>query len=52
MEFTALFILLLFAMAGAWWGSRSIALVIFTIALFASMATYVHHATDTLPLSF
>jgi hypothetical protein len=33
-------------------GSRRLALALFSIVLVASVATYLHHATDTLNLSF
>ena len=52
MEFTALFLLVLAAMVVSWWGSHRLALALFSIALVASVATYLHHATDTLNLSF
>jgi Family of unknown function (DUF5993) len=52
MEFTALFLCVLVFMAVSWWGSRRLALTLFSIALVASVATYLHHATDTLNLSF
>jgi hypothetical protein len=52
MEFTALFLLVLAVMAVSWWGSHRLALALFSIALVASVATFLHHATDTLNLSF
>jgi hypothetical protein len=52
MEFAALFLGLVVVMAAAWWGSRKLALTLFAIALAASAATYLHHATDVLKLSF
>jgi len=36
----------------AWRGSRSLAFTLFAVVLAASVATYLHHATDTLKLSF
>jgi hypothetical protein len=36
----------------AWRGSRSLALGLFAVVLIASIATYLHHATDALKLSF
>jgi hypothetical protein len=39
-------------MAVSWWGSHRLALALFSIALVASVAIYLHHATDTLNLSF
>jgi hypothetical protein len=38
--------------AVAWRGPRSLALTLFAVTLIASIATYLHHATDTLKLSF
>ena len=52
MEFTLLFLSVLVVMAVSWWGSRRLALALFVVALAASAATYLHHATDTLTLSF
>jgi uncharacterized membrane protein len=52
MEFTALFLGVGVVVAVSWWGSRRLALALFTIALIASVATYLHHATDVLKLSF
>jgi general stress protein CsbA len=52
MEFTALFLCVLVVMAASWWGSHRLALALFSIVLAASVATYLHHATDTLNLSF
>jgi hypothetical protein len=33
-------------------GPRPLALALFAVVLIASVATYLHHATDTLKLSF
>jgi len=52
MEFTALFLAVTIAMLVAWFGRRSVALALFAVVLAASVATYLHHATDTLKLSF
>jgi uncharacterized membrane protein len=52
MEFTVLFLCVLLVMAVSWWGSHRLALALFSIVLVASVATYLHHATDTLNLSF
>jgi len=52
MEFTVLFLCVLVAMAVSWRGSHRLALALFSIVLVASVATYLHHATDTLILSF
>lgn len=52
MEFSALFLGIMVVMGVAWWGSRTLALTLFIAVLIASAATYVHHATDVLKLSF
>jgi uncharacterized protein DUF5993 len=52
MEFTALFLAVTVVMFVAWRGPRSLALTLFAAVLLASVATYLHHATDTLKLSF
>jgi hypothetical protein len=52
MEFSALFLGVVIVMAASWWGSRRLAMALFAVALVASVATYLHHATDVLTLSF
>jgi hypothetical protein len=52
MEFSALFLSVVIVMAVSWWGPRRLALALFAVALIASIATYLHHATDVLKLSF
>ena len=52
MEFTALFLALTIVMLAAWLGPRRLALALFAVTLVAAVATYLHHATDTLKLSF
>ena len=52
MEFTAQFLAGTVVMLVAWRGPRSLALLLFAAVLLASVATYLHHATDTLKLSF
>ena len=52
MEFTALFLAVTVVMLAAWWGSRTLTLTLFGVTLIASAATYLHHATDKLALSF
>lgn len=52
MEFTVLFLAATVAMLVAWRGSRGLALILFAAALTGSVATYLHHATDVLKLSF
>jgi len=52
MEFTALFLAIVIVMLAAWRGSRPLALGLFALVIAASLATYLHHATDTLKLSF
>jgi hypothetical protein len=51
-EFTALFLAISIVMLVVWRGSRSLALTLFAATLAGSVATYLHHATDTLKLSF
>ena len=52
MEFTALFLAVTVVMLVAWFGRRSLALALFAMTLAASVATFLHHATDSLKLSF
>jgi hypothetical protein len=52
MEFTALFLGLTVVLLVGSLGPRSLALVLFTATFIASVAIYLHHATDRLPLSF
>lgn len=52
MEFTALFLAITIAMLVAWRGPRPLALSMFAVLLIACVATFLHHATDTLKLSF
>jgi hypothetical protein len=52
MEFTALFLAVTIVMGVAWRGPRTLALALFSAVLLLSVATYLHHATDTLNLSF
>lgn len=52
MEFAALFLAAVIVMLAAWRGSRPLALGLFALVLAASLATYLHHATDKLKLSF
>ena len=52
MEFTALFLAVTIVMLIAWRGPRTLSLTLFAAVLLASVATYLHHATDTLKLSF
>lgn len=52
MEFTALFLAAAIVMLVASRGPRGLALTLFAALLIASVATYLHHATDTLKLSF
>ena len=52
MEFTGLFLAITIVMLVAWCGSRTMALALFAATLIASVATYLHHATDALKLSF
>ena len=50
MEFTALFLAITVVMIVAWRGP--LALSLFAIVFLACIGTYLHHATDTLKLSF
>jgi hypothetical protein len=52
MEFTILFLAIAIVMLVAWRGPRRLALGLFTVVLVACVATYLHHATDVLKLSF
>jgi Family of unknown function (DUF5993) len=52
MEFTALFLAMAIVMLVAWRGPRPLALGLFAVVMIACVATYLHHATDTLKLSF
>ena len=52
MEFTVLFLAVATVMLVAWRGPRPLALGLFAAVLIAFVATYLHHATDTLQLSF
>jgi CHASE2 domain-containing sensor protein len=52
MEFTALFLAAAVAMLVAWRGSRTLAIALTAATLAAFVATYLHHATDVLKLSF
>jgi len=52
MEFTALFLAVTITMLVAWRGPRTIAVALFALTLIAAVATYLHHATDVLKLSF
>jgi hypothetical protein len=52
MEFTALFLAILIVMLVAWRGTRRLAMILFGVVLAASVATFLHHATDALKLSF
>ncbi|HZC97143.1 MAG TPA: DUF5993 family protein [Bradyrhizobium sp.] len=52
MEFTVLFLATAIVMVTAWRGPRLLALGLFAIVMIACIATYLHHATDPLKLSF
>ena len=52
MEFAALFLAVTIVMLAAWWGTRALALALFAVTLVACVATYLHHASDVLKLSF
>jgi hypothetical protein len=52
MEFTLLFLAIAIVMLVAWRGQRPLAIGLFAAVMTACIATYLHHATDTLNLSF
>ena len=52
MEFTILFLGTAIVMLVAWRGQRPLAFGLCGAGLIACVATYLHHATDTLKLSF
>lgn len=52
MEFTALFLAITITMLVAWRGPRPLALLLVALVLVACVATFLHHATDKLNLSF
>ncbi len=52
MESSVLFLLIAVAMLAGWLGSRRTSLVLFAVTFIASVALYLHHATDALKLSF
>jgi len=52
MEFTLLFLAVAIVMLAAWRGSHPLAFGLYTAVMIACAATYLHHATDTLKLSF
>ena len=52
MEFAALFLAVTIVLLAAWLGPRTLALALFGATLIACVATYLHHATDVLRLSF
>jgi len=49
---SALFLAVTIVMLAAWWGTRALALALFAVTLVACVATYLHHASDVLKLSF
>lgn len=52
MEFTALFLAVVLVMFVLWRGLRLLAMGLFAVVLIAAAATFLHHATDVLKLSF
>ena len=52
MEFTALFLAITITMLIAWHGPRRVTIGLFAVVLIACVATFLHHATDRLNLSF
>jgi Family of unknown function (DUF5993) len=51
MDFFVVFLVLAASLLVAWRGSERAALVFFTGAMVLTIALYLHHATETLPLS-
>jgi hypothetical protein len=51
MEFFVVFVVLAASLCIAWCGSRRVSLFLFAGALALTVALYLHHATDTLPIS-
>jgi hypothetical protein len=52
MEFTLLFVAVTIVLLVAWCGTRTLALAVFAGTLIACIATYLHHASAVLNLSF
>ncbi|VIO72350.1 hypothetical protein CI1B_39940 [Bradyrhizobium ivorense] len=52
MEFTILFLAITIVMLVAWRGPRPLAVGLFAVVLIGCVATFLHHATDRLNLSF
>jgi hypothetical protein len=52
MEFTVLFLAIMIVMLIAWRSSRAVAMSLFAAVLIGCIATFLHHATDALKLSF
>ena len=52
MEFTVLFLAIMVVLLIAWRGSRVLAMSLFGLVLIGCVATFLHHATDALKLSF
>ena len=52
MDQLILFMLYAAAMLAGWMGRRALAFGLFGLSLVLSVADYLHHATDRLPLSF
>ena len=52
MEFTLLFLAVAIVMRAAWRSSHPLAFGLYAAVMIACAAAYLHHATDTLKLSF
>jgi len=52
MGFTGLFLAVAVVQLVAWRGARPLAVGLFAATLIAAVLTYLHHASDTLNLSF
>ncbi|HEY7669113.1 MAG TPA: DUF5993 family protein [Hyphomicrobium sp.] len=52
MDFFVIFLVLAASLWAAWRGPARASVLLFAGALLLTVATYLHHATDRLPLSF
>lgn len=52
MDISIGFLLLSITLVSAWFAPRGVTMVLFAISLIVSIGIFLHHATDTLPLSF
>jgi hypothetical protein len=52
MDFSVIFLVLAASMWAAWRRPAGPAVLLFLIGMILTVAVYLHHATETLPLSF